>query len=333
MAVDIDAAVAYNRKRAPSLFLCQSTGVTINPRTPEGVAWVVMHQGALKVDVDGKLGPGTQGELVCRYGPFSDKLLTLHRMPIFVSRWGYDHAHEYGDLKFPIKDTAWESFTSHGRWHDAMFRLVSGWKPGGRFSRDPKSWISLDEFSIGIAHYWAGTAPKFLSSFVKALPELSARAWGAETAEKMRDPDWIREQVRAKKGKRKHQSRYNWICAGWWWVARHPEAMKFQAQEWLRKYGAKGRKMVRDFGWASELDGPNGGQILAACIRIQNSGSAYKRARVGREKAGKGAGAMEVLRLTYQTPKSEGGYGKESRWEKITTWEGFQGPAPKSFKL
>jgi len=333
MAVNVDKAIAYNRKRAPGPFLCQSTGVMVDPTTLAGVAWVEMQQKALRLTVDGMLGPGTQEELVHRYGPFSEEMLTLHPMPIFVPRWGYDHAQEPGDLRYPIRAPAWESFTSHGRWHDAMFRLVSGWRPGGKFSRDPKSWVSVDEFSIGIAHYWAGTAPPFLASFVRALPELSAQAWGAETAENMRDHDWIRERVRAKQGERRHQARYNWLCAGWWWAARKPEAMKFQAEVWLKKYGAKGLKMARNFGWTSDLDGPNGGQILAACIRIQNSGSAYKRTRVGKEKAGKGASAMEVLRLTYETPQSEGGYGKESRWDHITSWEGFKGPAPKSFKM
>jgi hypothetical protein len=224
MSIDIHKAAAYNQRKASKPFLCQSTRRVINPTTPAGVHWVAKQQNSLdddswskkgkpwydpskRIDVDGMLGPTTQRELVSRYGPFSTEPHTLHPLPWFISVDRYDLAREPDDLSYKQKDTDWEQFTSHGGWYDAMLRLVSGWKEKrGTFSRVPKDWISLDELSIGIAHYWADTAPKFLAGFANALPELSGEAWG-DRAEKMADPEWVRKQIRVMTGRRPHQAR------------------------------------------------------------------------------------------------------------------------------
>jgi hypothetical protein len=248
---------------------------------------------------------------------------------MFVSIDRYDHARDPQDLRRKPVDPAWEKFTSHGRWHDGMLRLVSGWKPSRKtFGRSPRSWISLDEISIGIAHYWAQTIPDFLVGFVEALPELSAQAWG-EKAKGMASKKWLQEQIRAKTGRRPHQAKYNWLCSGWWWVSSTPEAIAFQAQAWLEDYGASGKRVAHYFGWKDDLAGSDGGKILAACIRMANSGGAKRHIRTAKELAGD-TSAMKTLEVAYTSKEA---YDEAGRWGKITSWREFSGPAPTSFEV
>jgi len=354
MEIDIHKAMEYNRRKAPGPFLCQSSLAKIDPGSPAGVRWVAHHQHSLddaswskegrswydpdkRITIDGMLGPQTQRELIRRYGEFSSTLQTRHPMPWFISVDRYDHARDPDALSYRQSAPEWEDFTAHGRWFDAMFRLVSGWEESSHtFSRVPRDWISLDEFSIGIAHFWADTAPNLLSSFVKDLPDLSADAWG-DTADKMRDPNWIRGKVRVLTGKRAHQSRYNWLCSGWWYAARRPEAMAWQATDWLRRYGRSAKRTIKHFNWTDHLLGEDGGRILAAVIRMANSGGARRMIRVGQGIEGENAPPMRVLEAAYKAPKTKDGkkfgYGKPGRWQKILDWSGFAGPAPTSFTV
>jgi hypothetical protein len=355
MEIDINKAMAYNQRKAPESFLCQSTLERVNPGTPAGVHWVARRQRSLddaswskegrswydpdkRITVDGMLGPQTQRELEHRYGEFSSTLQTRHPLPWFISVDRYDHARDPDDLSYRQSAPEWEAFTSHGRWYDAMFRLVSGWEARrGTFSRVPKDWISLDEFSIGIAHFWADTAPKLLAGFVASLPDLSAEAWGEDTARKMRDEDWIRDQIRVLTGKRPHQARYNWLCSGWWYAARREDAMAWQATEWLRKYGRSAKRTIKHFDWTDHLSEPDGGRILAAVIRMANSGGARRMIRAGQSIEGEDASPMRVLEAAYKAPKKRDGqrfgYAKPERWQKIIDWPGFAGPAPTSFTV
>jgi len=285
------------------------------------------------------LGPHTRQVIEERYGSLCKERCTLHPLPWFISLSRYDHAREpdtllhQHDKSWGQPDKDWEAFTAQGRWCDAMLRLVSGWNESGEFSRVPKDWISLDEFSIGIAHYWADTAPKLLADFVAAFPELSAEAWGEAKAIQMREEIWLRSQIRALTGKRAHQAKYNWLCAGWWFAARKPQAISWQATEWLQRYGRSAKRTIQYFGWMEHLGGSDGGRILAAVIRMVNSGGARGKIRAGHRLVGEKATPMKVLEAAYNAPKGEGGYGQPDRWLHITQWPGFAGSAPPSLTV
>jgi hypothetical protein len=343
----IERAIAFNKRVECRPFLCQATFERIDPRTPEGVQWVAQVQDLFddeswtkkpkasyydpsrRVKVDGMFGGQTQSEYIKRYGPLSETPSTLHPMPVLGSLWRYDHAYDPGQVEWPSYEPEWETFTHATSWVNAMLRLVSGYKGRGKFDRFPRSVISLDTVSVGIAHHWAGSVADDLVDIVKALPELAEQAWG-DNAQRMLDEDWTEDLFRPRKGKMAMQARLNWYISGWRFLMGNPEAIRFHANDWLRDYVKGGHRLVSKFGWKKELRGSAGGQILAASVRLMNSGRAYTRVRNGMDKAGKGASAMKILEATYNLPRSEGGYGKPARWKKITTWKGFQGPAPRT---
>ena len=71
------------------------------------------------------------------------ELSPLHPLPIITKKWGYDHAPNV----FNKVDEQWRQITGDGTFVSGLLRLVSNYKGGGKFSRGPDSWISLDTVS------------------------------------------------------------------------------------------------------------------------------------------------------------------------------------------
>jgi hypothetical protein len=55
--------------------------------------------------------------------------------------------------------------------------------------------------------------------------------------------------------------------------------------------------------------------------------------RAGIQIVGEDSDPMEILEAAFKAPKEDGGYEKPKRWYKIINWDGFDGPAPTSFKV
>lgn len=252
-----------------------------------------------------------------------------HALPAFTRRWGYDHAEVE---PWPYKDAQWIQMTSTGLWAAGMLRMVSGYKPSrGTVSRGPDSWISLDTYSVGIAHWWAKTAPKLFARIALEAPDLARWAWGSERAEKMEDKRWLPSQVKPRRRKNQkvkgHDSRLDWLCAGWWAIARHPRIVRIQCDHWLGNYPASARRHAEKLGWSDALRGSDGGLILAGLTRMHNSGAAYRRVRAGKKEA-RSRDPITILETAYHLPRDKGGYGKPGRWRKLISWDEFKGPAP-----
>lgn len=330
--VQIDKALAYNR-RAPVAFLDQTTWVPLAPATEQGVAWVAERQRQLELGVDGCLGPATQAALVQRYGPLDTRRHTQHPLPVFVARWGYDHAHDVDDLAWPSRSPAFEAATDDGSWQSGMVRLVAGWAPSTRtFSRAPDSYISLDGGSFGLAHYWSSDALPLIEGMARALPSLARLAYGPHL-ETLYDTSAMRRLLGRTPGKRPHEARLGWLVAGWRLFARDKAAIALQVEAWLQDKVSEGRELAKWAGWRNALASEVGGVLLAACVRMCNSGAGNARRWISaaRDDVGPTAAPLAVLERAYRNGAPRG-YGKPERWRVLTTWREFRGPAPREWR-
>lgn len=337
----IDAQNYNGRDSVPQIIMCQSQHVPIKPRNAEGVEWVEMHQKALGLTPDGKLGPKTMAALEDRYGSLDDQQHTVHPMPVWVSRWGYDHAHDYGHLDWPYHEPSWKRYTDDGSWNSAMLRLVSGFSPASlTFNRSPRSVISLDTLSIGFCHYWAKTMVKHVPAVCHVVPRLVCEAFPdpdhqdivsdrieltdmlQSTRTILVDGKWIDERY-WRKGKDKFSSEHAWFVSGWRHLMMQPSAIEAHVKSWIQKYVYKGRALVIRYFGEQCLSREDGGRILAAVVRMVNSGPAERWIRKGVKEKSKRP--MKALEYIYKLPRSDGGYGKPDRWSRIMSWDGFRG--------
>jgi len=197
-------------------------------------------------------------------------------------------------------------------------RLISGYKPDKRtFSRGPDSWISLDTFSIGFAHWWAKTAPKILSRVARGLPELSAWGWGEDTATNMANLSWLVKQIIPRKGKQLHDPKYDWILSGWHQISRHPEVIRICVEEWLSSYTETVDKVMDKYGWEKA-------RTQAALYRVSNSRGSYGMKKLVKKarSMSPSRGELDVMQTLFE---SESLYDKPRRWETICDWENFAG--------
>ena len=328
-------AIEWNKKRGPKSFMCPVRHVMVNPGSAQGVADTAVYQRAFGLEDDGLFGRKTRAAFFRFYGAFSETATTRHPLPLFFRPWGgYHHAGTWEDADWPHTDKQFQALTevdedSEAAWIAAMLRLVAGWKPGREtFSRGLDSWISLDTYSIGIAHWWADTAPDLLEKIVRACPELAAFAWGSRLANNLRSADWTRSTYRPVRGHTPHNPKLNALCAGWRAIARHEDVVELVFREWLSNYAGDAEDLCNDIGWGRHLGSSEGGQILAAVARLCNSrGKGGARRMIHRAaKQRQDVKPMRVLRHLY---RSEALYNKPKRWKKITEWRGFKGPAPK----
>jgi hypothetical protein len=113
----------------------------------EAVAAWQMQQG---LDVDGKVGPNTEGSLKRALSP---QPATLHPLPPITRRWGFDHAEL---TPFPYSDRQLKAVTGTGSWSAGAIRLVTGYDAEREtVNRGWDSFTTLDTFSIGIAHWFS----------------------------------------------------------------------------------------------------------------------------------------------------------------------------------
>jgi peptidoglycan hydrolase-like protein with peptidoglycan-binding domain len=325
---EIRAALDYNAGRDalkdPDLVgaIQESLGIArsgkIDRAFVEAVAAWQMQQG---LEVDGKVGPKTERSLRRALSP---QPAPLHGLPPITRRWGFDHA----ELRpFPYSDTQLEAITGTGSWTAGAIRLVAGYDAGRRtVNRGLDSFTTLDTFSIGIAHWWADTAPELLAEIARREPNLAAWAWGRHTAEQLEDEDWLPTRHPPRRGKKTLQPELHWLLSGWWACARHPSVASIQCELWLDKYVGRARTAAKRLGWEDELMGSDGGKILVALARAANSGRGSTQIRQFRQ----GDGALAALKRFYLADRDDSprGYDKPDRWKKIVAWNEFDGPAP-----
>lgn len=225
----------------------------------------------------------------------------LHPLPPKQSRWGYDHTPPvYG-----VKDSQATAQTE-GSVAGSMLRLVGGYdRKRETWSRGWDSWISLDTYSVGVAHWWSETAPDLFATIANEVPGLAAWGWGDEGLAILRDPDRLRELTGTKRGKMPHDPDLDWLLAGWYEIARHPAAVRIQARTWLENYGGWAWSAHRRYGW-------KGAASLAGLARMRNSG-AQRYVERALDKLGRDADENEVMKLAM----SDGYYDHPERWDAI----------------
>jgi hypothetical protein len=241
---------------------------------------------------------------------------------------GYDHAHDPSDPSrggWPKQDPQWEAATATGSWLAGMLRLLTGRQErGGRvtYSRGPDDFISLDTYSVGVAHWWAGTAPSKLFAPLATRFSLEAdAAWGAEGADILRDPRALVKATGDKRGHMRFHPGLRWLLDGWWQVARRPHWLAAQVEVWASDYIGEALEVARGAGvrWG-ELGGADRGRVLAAIARMCNSSPAMARAVVRRFWGGRGD-LVRALREGYSVERTAGGYSKNGngprRWAQI----------------
>ncbi|WP_299844151.1 hypothetical protein [uncultured Roseovarius sp.] len=244
------------------------------------------------------------------------KLEALHPIPHSTQKWGYDHL----PYLYRKQDLQWEAITGTKSFEAGLCRLVSGWD-GSNFSRGPDSWISLDTYSIGIAHWWAKTAPELLSSICDQQPILAEFAWGKTTSMAMTNPDWLLEVVPPVRGKTPHHKNLDWLLSGWFAIARHPNVIKICVDTWLAGYTKTPLKLMEEYGW-------NNGTSLAGLVRMTNSrGSSGVKKLVKRaiNLVGNSTDEMAVIKLAFEHPDL---YDKPKRLKLIQSWPEFVAAAP-----
>lgn len=339
-------ALDYNTDLEMLPFVCPITHTTILPDTPECVEWVRHVQEAFGRKAHGKLTEGFQREFTLRYGPFRSTPATKHPAPLFVWRWGYDHAHDWDSPQWPYIDKEWESVTSGGQWEDGMVRLVSGYdRDSGRTSRPGRSWITLDHYSISFPHYYSKTAPKVVARLVKACPEDAVECFGELRAKQLEDPKFLLRNFPVKVGRSGRKKAYFdqlWFATGWWAFGSRPDVVTESKKIWLEDYVNKGVWVADQLGIRSDLKSPEiGAQVLAACTRMANSAAGlaptwYRNSK----RLARGRDTMSRLEACFSMDKERevdsrtgrrvhvGGYGHPDRWRKITSWPEFKGVAP-----
>lgn len=339
---------ARSTNEGHSTFLCPITWKVIDLASDEGVSWVKHIQDALALKPDGEFGPKTEKEFTHRYGPLTMEKQTLHPMPLFVRRWRYDHAHDWDSPEWPYRDPEWERVTSGGSWEDGMLRLVSGYNPkNGTTSRPGRSFITLDHYSISFSHYFSGNAGPFLAYLMEHCPKDAIDCFGADKAEKMKNPRYILKmfkKITGQEGRVKHYPEMSWLSSGWWAFGSRPAVVQASADFWLGQYTPRGVQIAKKLKMYDELRGENGGQLLAACTRLANSAPGlapiwFKNAKP-LAKSNSSMDRMEACffmekkrEVNAKTGKKHhvGGYGHGDRWVSITNWPEFKGPAPKKW--
>lgn len=341
---------AYNDRRLDGTMRDPITLLDLDTGSDAFVRWTALLQAALGLKVDGAFGPRTEEAFLTRYGTEEERQELEHPLPLWVSRWGYDHGHPWEDTSWPLKDEQFAQLTGTGSWAAGMLRLVSGWSATQEtFSRGLDSIVTLDTVSVGHPHYWAQRIPKVIAHVWNRAPEVCALGWGedgrerfglasfareldlARTSSALSRPSFTtRKAYRVARGHKPASASLNWFASGWWRVSRHPDFVRAFIKHWIEDYLEDAWHLLGRFGWHNRARvSEDGGRILAAATRMSNSGmgAAIRRLELVMREVGRDP--MKAFRKTFLKPRSQGGYGHPDRWHKIMSWEEFAGPAPR----
>lgn len=184
----------------------------------------------------------------------------IHKLPEITRLWGYDHA----PLLYNKPCRVWADALSNGSVESGLMKIVSGQKStknGATFSRPPDSWISLDTFSLGFAHWWSSTAIRLLNEFSIKNEFLSNYAFNDAPVQ---DIKWLSSVITPKKGKMPHNKKYDWILSGWWEIGLHPDTMDFCVKYWLDNYAQESLETAFKYGFKNA-------STFAGLCRISNS--------------------------------------------------------------
>ena len=327
---------------------------------PDTVRHIQTSIGLHGEDADGQWGPTTVAFLAAAQNDMgwdADGLLTTdfyqlfptdqdsipdapHAPPLFTKSRAsgdqgyYDLAYAPGTGRsWPRCDPQWERATltpsGHPSWLGGVLRLLTGRAVNSRgvitYDRSPDDFITLDTYSLGVAHWWSGTAPKqLLLPMVTRLPDAAAHAWGEACVALLREP----AEVERVTGTRTGHTRYNprslsWLAAGWWEIARKPHALALQMELWAAHYIRAALDLIARLDLpVRQITGGDRGVALAAIARMCNSGPAIAERAIKRTfRGGSGKALIDALRVAYHTERSAGGYSKDGngpgRWRQL----------------
>ncbi len=197
----------------------------------------------------------------------------VHPMPESVWRHNKKKAREgYRHMPYihRVEDEQLDAVTA-GKTFEAKFIRRIGERRGGKWNRPMDSFITLDTFSIGLAHKTHSGFTDELAEFVTKNPELASWAWGPEGSAALMDEDFLHEHMPRrtasaapgdllsdpdypKQNWRRWdfpswwKEEWDWFVAGWYEIARHPTTMKWYINEVLNKPRWAAKK-ARKFGF------------------------------------------------------------------------------------
>lgn len=307
--------------------LSAAVGVDVAGWTDAALDAVARWQAAQGLTADGMAGPRTIRALPGVGLAGAEPWVT--KSPASGSGH-YDHAHDPADPSrggWPKVDAQWEAVTATGSWLAGMLRLLTARevRRGGvvTYSRGPDDFITLDTYSLGIAHWWADTAPqKLLAPLVRRFPADAEAAWGAVSARVLQNPAEVKRITGTARGHRHFDGgALRWLLNGWWAVARRPHWLGAQVELWAADYIGEALAIARAQGvdWGA-LDGPDLGKALAAIARMCNTSPRMARDVLRRFWGGRGD-LVAALQKAYGVERSAGGYSKggngPKRWARI----------------
>lgn len=232
---------------------------------------------------------------------------------------------------WPAPNAQWERITSAPTWLAAMLRQLTGREVNSRgvptYSRTPDDFITLDTYSLGIAHWWAATAPTdLLRPLCLRFPGDAKAAFG-EKGYKLITDDPTGGALMAVTSVATGHRRYNpytlgWLAAGWRSVAKDPLWIAAQIQLWMSDYIAKAMRIAVNVGirWGA-LRPKDAGVVLAAVARMCNSGPAVAIKALETHWRGGHDTIIHSLERAFAAPRKRGGYDKAGegpgRWRAI----------------
>lgn len=327
--INHDRARRYNLSRdldpATLARLSAAAGRDVRGWTDADIEAIAAWQRAQGLTPDGMVGPRTVDAL-----PVAAEGAPLITKSPASGSGHYDHAYDASDPSrggWPKVDAQWEAVTGTGSWLAGMLRLLTGRQVGRggavTYSRGPDDFITLDTYSIGIAHWWADTAPqKLLTPLVRRFPGEAVSAWGMVGAEILQRPPEVKRVTGTAKGHRRFDpATLRWLLDGWWAVARRPHWLAAQVELWAEDYIGEALRIASAQGvdWDA-LDGPDRGRVLAGIARMCNSSPRMARDVLRRFWGGRGD-LVAALQKAYGVERSAGGYSKggngPGRWARI----------------
>lgn len=241
---------------------------------------------------------------------------------------GYRHM----PFLYLVEDEQLDGVTEGDSFEASFVRLIGVRHGSGKWERTMDSFITLDTFSIGLAHKTHSGFTDELAEFVSAHEALSVWAWGLDGASALKDEEFLHKMIArrvsedlpqemkddplyAKRNFKRWdwpswwREEWNWFIAGWYEIARHPDTMSWYIDVVLNKAR-----------WASKIATSHGftkSTTVAALARHANSygnSGTKKRLATSIEKASSSCedAIMDVLYSPGMYHKS--GEAKRLKW-------------------
>lgn len=173
-------------------------------------------------------------------------------------------------------------------WLSGMVRLVCNCKDawsekGFLVSRSFEAATAFDGGSYGFCHFAAPYSAAILRRL--ASSSIGVDMFGARGADILADGLWeqyladclriniesVPSAIRGYRGTFLDCTRF--VAYGFYWYGLDVSSVQIQLQYWFDKFEARALRAIDRLGWTGEVQGAQGGRMVAAMIRLANSGN------------------------------------------------------------